>query len=58
MNQTIIELIEAREKAEQTYANVLDRLRSVTREAYVARRARHAAHRAYINAITRKEKQS
>lgn len=55
MNQTIIKLLEAREKAEQTYANVLVRLQSVTREANIARKAKRAAHRSYINAITKEQ---
>jgi hypothetical protein len=55
MNPNIIKLLEAREKAEQNYANVLARLQSVTQEATIARKARKAAHRAYINAIIKEQ---
>jgi hypothetical protein len=56
MHQTIIKLLEAREKADQAYANVLSRLQSVSREATIARKAKKAAHRSYNNTLIREGK--
>jgi hypothetical protein len=57
MTKSTAEWLAACQKANMTYANVVSRLRSVTQEAAIARKAKKVASRAYINAIT-KEKQS
>lgn len=55
MSKSIAELLDARDKADKVYANVLSRLKSISREATIARRARSSAHRQVIIAICRKE---